>query len=83
VSPILKGSDVLYVNATGAGKSCAFSTLILVWNEYNTNPDLYPRGLRTFKKPVGLIITPTKNLAYNLVRDLLVYLENQLTDLHL
>jgi hypothetical protein len=83
VSPILEGSDVLYVNATGSGESCAFSTPTVVWNEYHTNPDLYPRGLRTFKKPVGLVITPRKVLAHNLVCDLLVYLENQLTDLYL
>jgi hypothetical protein len=80
VSLILEGSDVLYVNATRSGKSCAFSIPIVVWNEYNTNPDLYPRGLRTFKKPVGLVITPTKGLAKNLVRALYVYLEYQLTD---
>jgi hypothetical protein len=83
VSPILEGSDVLYVNATGSGKSCAFSTPTVVWNEYNTNPGLYPRGSRMFKKPVGLVITPRKGLGHNLVRDLLVYFENQLTDLHL
>jgi superfamily II DNA/RNA helicase len=70
VSLILEGSDVLYVNATGSGKSCAFSIPIIVWNEYNVNPELYPRNLRTFEKPVGLVITPTKGLAYNLVRDL-------------
>jgi superfamily II DNA/RNA helicase len=69
VSLILEGNDVLYVNATGSGKSCAFSIPIIVWNEYNTNPELYPRGLKTFAKPVGLVITPTKGLAYNLVRE--------------
>ncbi|KAJ6472672.1 hypothetical protein C8R47DRAFT_1145829 [Mycena vitilis] len=62
-SAMLDGVDVLCCTATGDGKSAAFSVPILVLNEYNANPALYPAGLPTRKQPVGLVITPTKGLA--------------------
>ena len=65
---ILGRTGILHINATGFGKSCAFSIPILVLNEYNKTPELFPSGLRHFLKPVGLVITPTKGLANNLVR---------------
>ncbi|KAJ7687229.1 hypothetical protein B0H17DRAFT_939604 [Mycena rosella] len=67
VAPILDGDDILCCTATGDGKSAAFSVPILVLNEYNANPDLYPAGLRTRANPVGVIFTPTKGLANNIV----------------
>jgi superfamily II DNA/RNA helicase len=67
VSPILDGDDVLCCTATGDGKSAAFSVPILVLNEYNNNPHLYPAGLPTRHGPVGIIVTPTKGLANNIV----------------
>jgi hypothetical protein len=68
VSLILEGVSIIYINATGSGKSCAFSIPILILNEYNKTPEVFPSGLRRFAKPVGLVITPTKGLANNLVR---------------
>jgi hypothetical protein len=68
VSLILEGASIIYINATGSGKSCTFSIPILILNEYNKTPVLFPSGLRRLAKPVGLVITPTKGLANNLVR---------------
>lgn len=67
VSLILDGNDALFISATGDGKSCAFSVPILVLNEYNRHPDLYPSGLKTVNFPFGIVITPTKGLANNIV----------------
>jgi superfamily II DNA helicase RecQ len=68
VSLVLDGIDFLYIDATGSGKSCAFSIPIVILNEYNKSPETYGMGYRTKEKPVGLVITPTKGLGYNLVR---------------
>lgn len=68
VAPILDGDDILCCTATGDGKSAAFSVPILVLNEYNTNRHLYPAHLPTRLHPVGLVVTPTKGLANNIVR---------------
>ncbi|KAJ7707925.1 P-loop containing nucleoside triphosphate hydrolase protein [Mycena metata] len=70
VSAILDSDDVLCCTATGDGKSCAFYIPILVLNEYNTNRADYPAGLPTRPNPVGIVVTPTKGLAANLVREL-------------
>jgi hypothetical protein len=67
VSLVLNGIDFLYVDATVSGKSCAFSMPIVVLNEYNKHPECYGKEYRTKEKPVGLVITPTKGLGYNLV----------------
>jgi superfamily II DNA/RNA helicase len=67
VTAILDGDDILCCTATGDGKSAAFSVPILVLREYNANPALYPPGLRTRLSPVGVVVTPTKGLANNIV----------------
>jgi superfamily II DNA/RNA helicase len=68
VAPIPDRDDILCLTATGDGKSAAFSVPILVLDEYNSNPHLYPAGLPTRTDPVGMIVTPTKGLATNIVR---------------
>ena len=68
VAPILDGEDILCCTATGDGKTAALSVPILVLNEYNTNRHLYPPKLRTRSRPIGLVVTPTKGLANNIVR---------------
>jgi superfamily II DNA/RNA helicase len=68
VSGILDGRDILCCTATGDGKSAAFAIPCLVLLEYNNNPEEYPRGLPTRAKPIGVVITPTKGLASNIVR---------------
>ncbi|KAJ7635589.1 P-loop containing nucleoside triphosphate hydrolase protein [Mycena polygramma] len=71
VAPILDGEDILCCTATGDGKSGAFSVPILVLNEYNANRHLYPPNLPTRSpRPVGMVVTPTKGLANNLVSEL-------------
>ncbi|KAJ6505453.1 P-loop containing nucleoside triphosphate hydrolase protein [Mycena sanguinolenta] len=70
VAAILDGDDVLCCTATGDGKSAAFSIPILVLSEYNANSTLYPAGLRTRVGPVGVVVTPTKGLANNIVLEL-------------
>jgi superfamily II DNA helicase RecQ len=67
VSAILDGQDVLCCTATGDGKSAAFSVPSLVLQEYNKHPEVYPAGLPTRTRPVGVVITPTKGLADNIV----------------
>jgi hypothetical protein len=62
----LGGDDILCCTTTGDGKSAAFSVPILL-TEYNKNPALYAAGLPTRSNPVGVIVTPTKGLAANIV----------------
>ncbi|KDR67064.1 hypothetical protein GALMADRAFT_216724 [Galerina marginata CBS 339.88] len=70
VSGILDGRDILCCTATGDGKSVAFAIPCLVLLEYNKNPETYHRGLPTRAKPIGIVITPTKGLANNIVDEL-------------
>jgi superfamily II DNA/RNA helicase len=67
VSGILDGKDILCCTATGDGKSAAFAIPCLVLLEYNKNPQAYPTGLPTRTAPIGIVITPTKGLANNIV----------------
>jgi hypothetical protein len=48
-------------------ESCALLIPILILDEYNKTLVLFPSGLQRFSKPVGLVITPTKGFANNLV----------------
>ena len=59
--------NILCCTATGAGKAAAFAIPGLVLNEYNAHPDAYPAGFPTQKRPIGVVITPTKGLANNTV----------------
>lgn len=67
ICTILDGADIFCCTATGDGKSSAFSVPILAVLEYNQHPELYPAGLRTCMNPIGVVITPTKGLANNIV----------------
>lgn len=67
ITPILDGDDILCCTATGDGKSASFSITIIVLNEYNKNPNLYPKGLPTRPNPCGIVITPTNGLSRNIV----------------
>jgi superfamily II DNA/RNA helicase len=66
VSAILDGIDLLCCTATGEGKSAAFSIPTLVLLEYNKHPNVYVAGLPTRKRPIGVVVTPTKGLADNI-----------------
>ena len=69
VSAILDGQDqdILCCTATCDGKSAAFAVPALVLLEYNAHSDAYPAGLPTRKRPIGVVITPAKGLANNIV----------------
>ena len=67
VSTMLDREDVLCCTATGDGKSAAFSVPSIVLLEYNKHPEAYVAGLPSRKRPIGVIITPTKGLADNIV----------------
>ena len=68
VSAILDGKDVLCCTAAGDGKSAAFSVPTLVLLEYSKQPEAYVAGLPTWKRPIRVVVTPTKGLADNIVR---------------
>ncbi|KAF8997550.1 P-loop containing nucleoside triphosphate hydrolase protein [Hymenopellis radicata] len=69
VPAILDCKDVLCVEVTGGGKSAAFSVPILIHNEVSANPSLYPH-FSSRKFAVGVIVTPTKGLAGDIVKEL-------------
>ncbi|KAG5641087.1 hypothetical protein DXG03_006044, partial [Asterophora parasitica] len=66
VSGILDGEDVLVSTATGDGKSAIFATPLLVLLEMKRAAGYYPR-LPCREPPMGIVITPTKGLAANIV----------------
>jgi Lhr-like helicase len=67
VAEVLDQMSFLYIDATSSGKTVAFSIPILVLLHYNRNSGKFPAGYRTKEHPVGIVITPTKGLSYNLV----------------
>ncbi|KAJ7089958.1 P-loop containing nucleoside triphosphate hydrolase protein [Mycena epipterygia] len=69
VAWILDGGDVLCITATGDGKSAIFSVPMIVLLEVAQNPTAY-RGYVSPKKPVGIVIAPTKGLSANIVYEL-------------
>ncbi|KAF7343562.1 P-loop containing nucleoside triphosphate hydrolase protein [Mycena sanguinolenta] len=66
---ILDGEDIFCSMATGGGKSALFAVPILVLKEMARHPELYP-SLPVRALPVGIVITPTKGLAANIVLEL-------------
>ena len=46
----------------------AFSMPTLVLLEYKKHPDAYVAGLPTRRRPIGVVVTPTKGLADNIIR---------------
>ncbi|KAF9001635.1 P-loop containing nucleoside triphosphate hydrolase protein [Hymenopellis radicata] len=63
---ILDGTDVLLCTATGDGKSALFTVPILCHQEISQNPQDYPKFC-VRKQPMGIVVTPTKGLANNIV----------------
>lgn len=66
---ILDGKDILCCTATGDGKSALFAVSIVVLTEMARNPALYP-DLPVHAQcalPMGIVVTPTKGLAANIV----------------
>ncbi|KAJ7430782.1 P-loop containing nucleoside triphosphate hydrolase protein [Mycena latifolia] len=70
VAWILDGEDVLCVTATGDGKSALFTVPIIVLLEVAENPAAYPPTFVNQKKPVGIVISPTKGLSANMITEL-------------
>ncbi|KAF8202010.1 P-loop containing nucleoside triphosphate hydrolase protein [Mycena galopus ATCC 62051] len=70
---ILDGRDVILCTATGDGKSAVFTVPIICHMAVNEAPTDFPkfRGIRA--RPVGVVITPTKGLARNIVETLSKY----------
>ncbi|KAJ6586289.1 P-loop containing nucleoside triphosphate hydrolase protein [Mycena vulgaris] len=66
---VLDGESILCCMATGGGKSALFSVPILILREMARNPRLYP-DLPTRALPQGIVVTPTKGLAANIVLEL-------------
>ncbi|KAJ7106981.1 hypothetical protein C8R44DRAFT_637810, partial [Mycena epipterygia] len=67
VAWILDGEDVLCITATGDGKSALLTVPIIVLLEVAKNPGAYSQFFHQ-KKPVGIVILPTKGLSANMVR---------------
>ncbi|KAF8174177.1 P-loop containing nucleoside triphosphate hydrolase protein [Mycena galopus ATCC 62051] len=70
ISRILDGQDVILCTATGDGKSALFIVPILCHIAVSKSPEIFPKFRRIRKKPVGVVITPTKGLARNIVETL-------------
>ncbi|KAJ7725279.1 P-loop containing nucleoside triphosphate hydrolase protein [Mycena maculata] len=68
VAWILDGEDVFCITD---GKSALFAVPMVVLLEVARNPAAYPRFTK-YKKPVALVIAPTKGLAANIVFELAV-----------
>ncbi|KAF8210686.1 P-loop containing nucleoside triphosphate hydrolase protein, partial [Mycena galopus ATCC 62051] len=66
---ILDGEDVFCSMATGGGKSALFAVPIIVLKEMAEHSNLYP-DLPVRPLPVGVVVTPTKGLAVNIVFEL-------------
>ncbi|KAJ7190107.1 P-loop containing nucleoside triphosphate hydrolase protein, partial [Mycena pura] len=65
---ILDGQDVLLCTKTGDGKSALFLVPLLCHLEVSAKPEEYPRFKRDIcSNPVGVVVTPTKGLARNIV----------------
>jgi superfamily II DNA/RNA helicase len=74
VAWILDGEEVLCVTATGDGKSALFTVPIIVLLEVAANPAVYP-GFVNYRQPVGIVISPTKDLSANMVGRLSQFVE--------
>ena len=70
ISLILDHQDLLCCVATGSRKTALYMVPILVHQELDNNPSLYPEDYvkKAHRLPVGVVVTPTKGLACNLVR---------------
>ncbi|RDB16841.1 ATP-dependent DNA helicase RecQ [Hypsizygus marmoreus] len=66
VCRILDGEDVLISTATGDGKSAIFAVPLVVLLELQRQP-MYYADLPRRALPMGIVITPTKGLAGNIV----------------
>jgi superfamily II DNA or RNA helicase len=71
VRRILDGQKILCCMVTGGGKSALFAVPIIVLREMARNHHLYP-DLPTRALPQGIVVTPTKGLAANIVRFLCI-----------
>ena len=67
VSAILDGKDLLCCITTGDGKSTAFLIPTFVLLKSNNHPDMYLAGLPTQRRPIRVVVTPTKGLVDNIV----------------
>ncbi|KAF9071351.1 hypothetical protein BDP27DRAFT_1419146 [Rhodocollybia butyracea] len=68
---ILNLKDVFAIDATGGGKSALFGVPILIHREISQNPSAYPVFNVSIRlKPVGVVVTPTKGLVSNIVKQL-------------
>lgn len=69
IPKILNLEDVFAIEATGGGKSALFGVPILVHLEISRNPASYPAfNVPIRSNPVGVVVTPTKGLASDIVR---------------
>jgi superfamily II DNA helicase RecQ len=64
---ILDGQDTILCTATGDGKSALFTVPILCHLAVSEAPNKFPNFRRIRQHPVGVVITPTKGLARNIV----------------
>jgi hypothetical protein len=68
---ILDGQDLILCTAMGDGKSALFTVPILCHLAVSQAPNQFPKFRAIRRHPVGIVITPTKGLARNIVRSLL------------
>ncbi|KAE9401679.1 hypothetical protein BT96DRAFT_937720 [Gymnopus androsaceus JB14] len=71
IPKILNLEDVFAIDAMGGGKSALFGIPILLHLEISQNADSYPLfNVPIRLDPIGVVVTPTKGLANNIVKRL-------------
>jgi superfamily II DNA/RNA helicase len=73
VAAVLDRKNVLASLGTGSGKTAGFAIPVLVLREISKNPHLYP-DLRYPEMAVGIVITPTKGLSFDIVSGLILWI---------
>ncbi|KIJ58459.1 hypothetical protein HYDPIDRAFT_190803 [Hydnomerulius pinastri MD-312] len=67
ITHLLDGIDVLFVTATGSGKTDAFIRLMHIMLALSKDHELYPQAKKFPRDPVMLVVCPTKALELDMV----------------
>lgn len=74
IPAVMSGRDVLAVAKTGSGKTLAFLLPMLRHISHRVSEGNLAQGLKGVAQPLGIIITPTRELCVQIFRDLRPFL---------